>query len=509
MIALLLFHNRVLGAGLEQANLNVIMFVLGLVAVTTLAVWFLGANAYSPGLRWSVAGILVCGLAAAITCVRIEQVSGDLVPKFAFRWQPHADQRLAKPVADAAAVDLQTTTPDDFPQFLGPRRDARLTGVRLNRDWQANPPRLVWRREIGAGWSTLAAVNGFAVTLEQRGDDELVTCYEVATGQPRWFHAVPARHQSVLGGIGPRSTPTIDQGRVYALGATGILRCLDGATGQPIWTEDLLARIGVTPDDDLNAVAWGRASSPLIVDDLVVVPLGGRVKPPWISLAAFDKVTGRLAWTGGDCQASYSSPVLTTLAGRRQILIVNQDFVSGHDPATGHTLWKHPWPGSSSTNANVSQAVPVPNDRVLVSKGYGGGAKLLQISQTDHDQWQVAEVWSNSRVLRTKFCNVVLHGEYVYALSDGILECVELASGRRVWKQGRYEQGQVLGVEDLLLVQAESGEVALVEATPSGHQELGRFAALDGKTWNNPSLYGRYLLVRNAEQAACYELGLE
>ena len=384
-----------------------------------------------------------------------------------------------------------------------------MTGVRLNRDWQASPPRLVWRREIGAGWSTLAVVNGFAVTLEQRGNDELVTCYEVATGKPRWFHAVPGRHQTVLGGIGPRSTPTIDQGRVYALGATGILRCLDGATGQPIWTDDLLARIGITPQEDLNAIAWGRASSPLIVDNLVVVPLGGRTTPPWISLIAFDKVTGRLAWKGGDCQASYSSPVLTTLAGRRQILIVNQDFVSGHDPATGHALWKYPWPGSSSTNANTSQAVPVPNDRVLLSKGYGGGAKLLQVSQADHDQWKVAEVWANSRVLRTKFCNVVLHGEHIYGLSDGILECVELASGRRVWKQGRYEQGQVLGVEDLLLVQAESGEVALVEATPSGHRELGRFAALDGKTWNNPSLYGRYLLVRNAEQAACYELGLE
>ena len=216
------------------------------------------------------------------------------------------------------------------------------------------------------------------MTLEQRGGDELVTCYEVATGQPCWFHAIPARHQSVLGGIGPRSTPTIDQGRVYALGATGILRCLDGATGQPIWTEDLLARIGVTAKEDLNAIAWGRAGSPLIVDHLVVVPLGGRAKPPWISLAAFDKVTGRLAWTGGDCQASYSSPVLTTLAGRRQIVIVNQDYVSGHDPATGQTLWKHSWPGSSSTNSNVSQAFPVSNDRVLLSKGYGVGASCCR-----------------------------------------------------------------------------------------------------------------------------------
>ncbi len=509
LIALLLFHNRVLGAGMDQANLNVTMFVLGLVAAIALVVWFLGFSAYPRELRAGAAGALVLVGAAAIASVRIEQVSGDLVPRLAFRWQPHADQRLAKPIAGTAAVDLQTTTPDDFPQFLGPRRDARLTGLRLNRDWQANPPQLVWRREIGAGWSTLTAVNGFAVTLEQRGGDELVTCYEVATGQPCWFHATPARHQSVMGGIGPRSTPTIDQGRVYALGATGILRCLDGATGQPVWTEDLLARIGVTAEEDLNAIAWGRSGSPLIVDHLVVVPLGGRIKPPWISLAAFDKVTGRLAWTGGDCQASYSSPVLTTLAGRRQIVIVNQDYVSGHDPATGQELWKHSWPGSSSTNSNVSQAVPVSDDRVLLSKGYGVGAKLLQISLTDNDQWEVSEVWSNSRVLNTKFCNVVRYGEHVYGLSDGILECVELASGRRVWKAGRYGQGQVLGVEDLLLVQAESGEVVLVEATPSGHRELGRFAALDGKTWNNPSLYGRYLLVRNAEQAACYELGLE
>ncbi len=253
----------------------------------------------------------------------------------------------------------------------------------------------------------------------------------------------------------------------------------------------------------------GPRNSPLIVDDLVVVPLGGPAQGPWVSLAAFDKTTGRLAWTGGDCQASYSSPVLATLAGRRQILIVNQDYVSGHDPASGKPLWKHPWPGSSSTNASVSQVVPVPGDRLLLSKAYGGGAKLLQLSTAKRDSWQVTKVWSNSRVLRTKFSNVVVHGDHVYGLSDGVLECVELAGGRRVWKGGRYGQGQILGVDDVLLVQAESGEVVLVEAAPAGHRELGRFAALEGKTWNNPSLYGRFLLVRNAEQAACYELALE
>ncbi len=135
-----------------------------------------------------------------------------------------------------------------------------MTGVRLARDWQARPPRLVWRHEIGAGWATFAAVNGFALTMEQRGDEELVTCYEVATGTLRWFHALPSRHQTVMGGVGPRATPTIRDGRVYALGATGILRCLDGATGQPVWTEDLLARIGITPDEDLSGIAWGRVT---------------------------------------------------------------------------------------------------------------------------------------------------------------------------------------------------------------------------------------------------------
>ena len=509
LTVLLLFRYQVVGGGLEQAYRNVAMFVSAVVAAAAVVIGFLLGGLGSRRLRWGVAAGLGLVLLAALACVRIEQVSGDLVPQFALRWQRRADQRLARPVTAGQAVDLQTTTPEDFPQFLGPRRDARLTGLRLRRDWQTHPPRLVWRREIGAGWSTLVAVNGFVVTLEQRGEEELVTCYELATGRPHWFHAIPARHQTVLGGIGPRSTPTIDRGRVFALGATGVLRCLDGASGQPIWMEDLLARIGVSVEEDQRAIQWGRAHSPLIVDDLVVVPLGGPLSGPATSLAAFDRASGRLVWQGGDSQASYSSPVLATLAGRRQIVIVNEADVSGHDPATGRTLWKHPWLGSSHGDASVSQAVPLPHDRVLLSKGYLGGAKLLQLTAAANGSCRVAEVWTNRRVLRTKFCNVVVRDDYVYGLSDGILECVELANGRRVWKGGRYGQGQILGVDDLLVVQAESGDVALVEAAPTGHRELGRLAALEGTTWNNPSLYGRYLLVRNAQQAACYELAVE
>jgi outer membrane protein assembly factor BamB len=317
---------------------------------------------------------------------------------------------------------------------------------------------------------------------------------------------VQTRHDSFLGGIGPRSTPTIHQGKVYALGATGILRCLDGATGRQVWSQDLLASVGLTPEEDLQAIAWGRAASPLIVDRLVVVPLGGPAAGPHWSLAAFDAATGRPVWKGGGHQASYCSPGLATLDGQRQILIVNQDYASGHEPETGDQLWEHPWPGTSNRAANVSQAVALPENRVLLSKGYGGGAVLLRVTRADSGGWQVVELWDNWRVLRTKFSNVVVRGDHVYGLSDRFLECVDLQTGQATWKAGRYGYGQILGVDELLLVQAESGDVFLVEANPVEHRELGRLAALDGQTWNNPSLFGKLLLVRNAEQAACYEL---
>ncbi|MCH5373905.1 MAG: PQQ-like beta-propeller repeat protein [Planctomycetes bacterium] len=310
-----------------------------------------------------------------------------------------------------------------------------------------------------------------------------------------------------MGGIGPRCTPTISEGKVYALGATGVLRCLDGASGRQIWRDDIVTdRLGITPGQDLKGIAWGRAASPLIVDNLVVVPWGGPDEGPYVSLAAYDKDTGSVVWTAGPYQASYSSPTLATLDGVRQILIVNQHHVTSHDPETGNMLWECEWPGSSNTNASVSQPVPLPDDRVLLSKGYGVGAKLLQIRRTEAGKWKVDVVWENPRVLQTKFSNVVVRDGFAYALSDGILQCADLSNGERCWRGGRYGQGQVLGVGDRLLIQAESGDVACVAARPDDCEELAVFTALDGKTWNNPCLYDRYLLVRNAQEAACYEL---
>ena len=414
-----------------------------------------------------------------------------------------------RPSPRGETVDLLSTTPLDFPQFLGPQRNVAYDAVSLSRDWAARPPRLLWRQPIGAGWSAFAVVNGFAVTMEQRGEHELVVCYAAASGRVRWRHAVRTRYDTTFGGVGPRCTPTVHEGKVYVLGATGVLRCLAGGDGAEIWTRDLLGEMNLTPYQDLKGVAWGRAASPLIVDQLVITPLGGPTQQGrYCSLAAYHKETGEAVWLGGDRQVSYSSPTEALILGVRQVLIVNEDNVSSHDPASGEVLWQHDWPGSSTYDASCSQAVPLPGDRVLLSKAYRGGAELLRIRRSEDGSFRAETEWRDAALLKTKFANVAVHEGYAYALSDGVLECVQLDQGQRAWKDGRFGHGQILRVGDLLLVQDETGGVTLVEASPKRLSRLGAFQAIDGKSWNNLTLYGSLLLVRNAEEAACYELPL-
>ena len=505
----------------DAALANILTLIFSFIALMTLLVWFCFFSGYSRLVRlitMTGAILLAVGLGVSIalgqfrlpTPVRYAGVDGTMFPRFEFGWQPAADEAVGEldTAAGPTVADLLTTTPADFPQFLGPERNCYLAWPELDRNWQANPPQELWRRPIGAGWSGFVAVNGFAVTMEQRGDDEWVTCYEIQRGQPVWGHSIAARHYNPLGGLGPRSTPTIHQGKVYALGATGVLRCLDGKDGTLLWQDDLRARYGLSAADDEWLVQWGRAASPLIVDDKVVVPAGGPGGQAR-SLIAFHKDTGEVVWEAGNDQISYSSPAVATIAGVRQILIVNETTVTAHDPDSGEQLWSHPWPSSSRQDASSSQAAVVPGDRVLLSKGYGGGGELLQLTAISGGGIGKEPVWKNPSVLATKFTNVAVIGEHLYGLSNGYLECVEIDTGRKTWRKSRqanYGHGQILGVGQLILVQAEHGDVALVEADPERFLELGRIPALSGKTWNNLCLYGKRLLVRNDREAACYEL---
>lgn len=505
-ILVVIFVMRTTGFVGDYAMVNVFTFLGILFGGVILSIWFTffsGFSIRSRALTWVLA---IGAFLLAAFSLRVDHVSGELVPRFRLRWSKKPDELLDRPHELAAKASTKLVTTDsDFWQFLGPHRNGRLDNVQLSHDW-STPPKKVWRQSIGAGWSAFSAADGCAVTLEQRGPEEFVTCYEIETGKLLWAHSTKTRHQTIPGGVGPRSSPTIHDGRVYTLGATGELLCLEGDTGEVVWRDNLLARYGVKESEDEKGIAWGRAGSPLIVDDLVVVPAGGPAAGPHVSLAAFDKGTGSLVWQAGDDQISYSSPVLATLSGVRQILSVNEKTVTAHDPATGKQLWQFSWLGNSTQDTNASQPVPVGNNRVFVSKGYGRGAGLFQIEGTTAADLKVNELWTDRTVLKTKFTNVVQYQDHMYGLSDGVLECVDAATGKRNWKKGRYGQGQILGVDDVLLVQAEDGDVVMVEATPDELRELGRFSALEGITWNNLCLQGKKLLVRNAQEAACYEL---
>ena len=492
----------------DRGLVNVSTMVLLVLALLVSLTWFTWRSGYSARTRYGVAIGFVVLLAAGAALFRIEGVRGEMIPIVSFRFAslPASPVELAAPVG---AIDLVTTTPADFPGFLGLHRDLRVQGVRLATDWDARAPELLWSHAIGAGWSGFAVANGYAATLEERGGRELVTLYDIDSGDMVWMHEVDEGFSHPLGGRGPRSTPTIDSGLVFAMGVHGKLMALDGASGDLLWQHDLLVDYGISPQEEVQDVAYGRSTSPLVVGDLVIVSVGGSRRRR-VSLAAYDKRTGELQWEGGEHNISMASPSLGTLGGSEQVLLVNEGWVSGHEIETGAVLWEFEWPGMTAGDSSVSQAVAIPPDRVFVSKGYGQGAALYQLDPRADGTFEARKLWHQARTLRTKLTNVAIRDGYVYGLSEGILECVELDSGRRAWKAGRYHHGQILLVGELLLVLTEDGEIVLVEATPERKNSvLGRFQAINGHTWNNIALYGDILLVRNGQQAAAYRLPLQ
>ncbi len=458
--------------------------------VVALFIWLVLLSRLPGRRRWRIFLATALLVGTGLLLFEIKGVDGNLVPVLGLRWLGEPDYAPA----GGRAAGATTAGTDDYPQFYGPRRDATLDGPRLARDWQARPPREIWRRPVGEGWSSFAVVGNAAVTQEQRGGQAMVVRYDADTGRQAWAHSEPAPFDTTIGGSGPRATPTIAVGRVYSLGATGRLSCLELDSGRLVWSRDVLA------DNDAGLPEWGMASSPLIAGDAVVVQLGRL----GVSLAAYDRETGEPAWRAGRDLGSYSTPTMAKVAGRAQILIVNQTSVAGHDPVDGALLWREAWGNSGE---RVTPPLQVADDLLLVSAGYGVGSRLLRVVAAA-DGYSVDEVWRSPR-LKSKFASMVIHQGVVYGLDDGVMVALDPATGRRLWKRGRYGHGQLLLVGDLILIQAENGEVVLVDPDPVEHRELGRFAALDGKTWNPPALSGRRLLVRNNREAACYELPVE
>jgi len=475
----------------QHVNLNLARILL--IALGAAALWLLALSRLPWRTRWLVLGLTVLALGALPAVFRIHGVDGNLIPIVEWRWK--------SPATIPSAITSPLETPStvvgaaDFPQFLGPHRTGALDGPRLAADWTARPPKLQWRQPVGAGWSGFSIAGAIAVTQEQRAEEEVVAAYDLATGRPLWTHADRVRYASVLAGVGPRATPTIVDDHVIALGATGRLNCLERTTGRLLWS------INVVEDNGAQIPDWGVSGSPLVIDDLVVVNPGG---PENRTLAAYAIADGSRRWTGGTRGATYSSPLAATVDGTPQILLFGGGL-TGYDARTGTVLWEFPWPGG---HPHVAMPVRLSETDWMLSSGYGTGSGRISLARAPDGTWSASEIWRTNR-LKSKFANPVVHRGHAYGLDDGVMACLDAATGKLQWRDGKYGHGQILLVGEHILVMAEKGEVILLDPQPDRLHELTRFSALTGKTWNPPALAGRFLVVRNDQEAACFRLPVE
>ena len=449
-------------------------------------------------------------------------------PRF---WNWKSENYLTVLGQTSKGTDLETKTDYDFRQFLGPDRDLKVNdGVELDADWEARPPELLWKIDVGDAWSGFAVVNGHAVTQEQRGAEECVTCYNALTGELEWIYKAMRRHEDALamGKVGPRATPTIHQGRVYTTGGNGVLDCLDGRDGSLLWSAnvpelvgiDLIPRVnslGIDYANENSSLAWGRSCSPLIYKNTVIVAAGGpldsndRADDPTSTLIAFDVNSGEEVWRGGSRQISYGSPSLADVDGKMQIVMMAEDHAVGHDADTGEELWAFKRPGGSNADANCSQVNYIGNHRFLLTKGYRLGGEVISVVQVDQGKWEATSLGKNPRLLNTKMTNPVVNDNFAWALSDGFLSCVELRDEdpvlNRKWRQRtRYGHGQLLAVGDKLLIHGADGVLALAELNAEKYEKLGQIDTLEGFCWNTIAIFGDLVLVRSEREAACYRL---
>ncbi len=459
----------------------------------TLVVWAVASRRLSDGPRrvTLVATILLaCGV---WTLVRTSGVDGDHVMEFMWRWAESPEERLLAQAGDESVALLAAPpaipTGADWPGFRGPNRDGIIPGVRIETDWSASPPIELWRRTIGPGWSSFAVRGDLLYTQEQRGHDEVVSCYNVTTGELVWRHHDTARFFQSYSGAGPRGTPTLNGGRVYTLGATGILNALGADDGAIVWSRN------VASDTDTKVPTSGFSSSPLVVDDVVIVAAAS-------SLIAYDLTTGDLRWFSTVGSRCYSSPHLLRIDGVTQIMLMNETGATSVTPADGTLLWEHTWPGSPK----VQPALTVHGD-LLITANEGSGVRRIAV-QHESGEWTIEERWTSTK-LRPYFNNFVVHEGHVYGFSGRILTCIDVDDGKSKWKGGRYGgQLLLLADQDLLLILSEKGKLALVKATPDQFIELVRIPAIEGKTWNHPVLVGDVLLIRNGQEMVAFRLSL-
>lgn len=438
-----------------------------------------------------------------------EGVTGTFQSQYRWRWEQTAEDLYLSSrkssSTSSAKQPVESVTPAspvpvaesaEWPSFRGPQRDGRALGIIVQENWDQQPPREVWRKRVGPGWSSFTVSGSQIFTQEQRGDNEAVVCLNANTGEEIWSYEYPGRFWEAVAGAGPRATPTLAGGAVYALGAQGMLVRLDQQTGGLVWQQD------IKKDAGREAPTWGFSSSPLVFGGVVIVHAGGAADK---GVLAYDQSTGAKKWSAPSGDHSYSSPQLGTFDGTTGVLMATNTGLQFLAPENGQLLWDYKWPLESY---RALQPL-VLGQAVLLGTSMGLGTRRVNVNH-QANAWDLTEAWT-SRDMKADFNDYVQHRDALFGFDGAVFACIDLQTGALRWKKGRYGKGQVLLLpeRDQLLVLSEKGEVVLLRATPEKWEELMKFRGIEGKTWNHPVIVGPHLYLRNAEEAACFELALE
>lgn len=378
----------------------------------------------------------------------------------------------------------------NWPQWRGPNRDGISTETGLLKQWPTNGPPLAWKTSgAGTGYSSLAIADGKIYTLGLRGDREYVIAFDVATGKQAWATAHGGAYRDSRGD-GPRGTPTVDGNRLYALGGNGDLSALDVKTGRIVWTMNVLQKFGG------SNIKWGISESPLVVGEKVLVNAGG----PGASVIALNKMEGSLIWKSQSDEAGYSSGMPLKINNTWQVVFFTDSRAIGLDLNTGKLLWEYS--RASNNVANVATPV-VRGNRVFVSSDYGTGAGLIEVKADGTAQ----EVYF-TKDMKNHHSTSILIGDYLYGFSSNILTAMRFDTGEVAWKDRSVGKGSLVYADGNLYAFSENGKVALVEASPTGYHEKGRFDIRQGSlpTWTHPVVAGGRLYLRDQDTIYAYDV---